>query len=84
MTNTTNEKKWIISAWSVLPFFIFASPVAYWLTNTLLSPMGIHTSNGAGPLKACPTALGFILHTIVFFFIVRAMMEVHLPGTDKD
>lgn len=84
MVKPTNEQKWVISGWSVLPFLIFASPVAYWLTNTILSPMGIHTSNGGGPLKACPTILGFLLHAIVFFFVVRAMMEVKLPGADKD
>ena len=81
---TINEEKWIISGWSVLPFLIFASPVAYWLTNTLLSHIGIHTSNGGGPLHVCPTILGFLLHTIVFFFAVRAMMEISLPGVEND
>lgn len=83
MSTPNNKQKWAISAWSALPFLIFASPVSYWLTNLLLSPLGIHTSNGGGPLSACPTSLGFVLHTIVFFFVVRAMMEIKLPGSGE-
>lgn len=83
MTSPDNKQKWAISAWSALPFLILASPVAYWLTNTILSPLGINTSNGLGPLQACPTTLGFVLHIIVFFFVVRAMMEITLPGSEK-
>ena len=83
MANPTNKQKWIISLWSVLPFLIFASPVAYWLTNLLLSPLGVRTSNGGGPFRACPTVFGFLLHAVVFFLAVRAMMQVKLPGADK-
>lgn len=46
------------SFYSALLFFLVANPVTFRFTNSLLPGVA---ENG------CPTAFGFVLHTIVFF-----------------
>jgi hypothetical protein len=78
MTKITNKKKWIISAWSVVAVIVVFNPLIFQLTNLLrfISPM-LQTVSSTGI-----TMTGWVLHWTVFFFLVRLMMEIKLPGSD--
>lgn len=54
------------SLYSALIFFLVANPITYRFTNGLIG--GVSDSAG------CPTAFGFILHTVVFFLLSFAIM----------
>ena len=81
MTKPNNEQKWVISAWSALAFIVISNPFTYKLTNFIFGSISFQfkTLNSNG----CPTLFGLLLHTVVFFFLVRIMMEGKLPGTDN-
>jgi hypothetical protein len=77
MNYTPDQQKWIITAWSLLLVIILFNPLTFKITNILsmISP-NLATTSYSGP-----TLFGYTLHYIVFFFIVRGMMEMKLPGT---
>ena len=62
-------EKFLISVLSAVLFFIVAHPQTFRLVRGLV---GDWVSNAAG----CPTLLGLLLHSIVFFFIVWGLMNV--------
>ena len=67
-----SEKKWSISMYSGLLFFIIASPVLFRLVNKLTMNLGnINILNEDG----YPNVVGLMLHSIVFVLIVRISME---------
>ena len=83
MTKPSSTEKWSISAWSVLAVFVIFNPLTFWITNKVFGLLGAPTIQGprGSPLAfAAPTFFGFTLHLIVFFLLVRAMMEIELPG----
>lgn len=86
MNKPTSPEKWSISAWSVLAVFVIFNPLTYWITNKVFGLLGAPTIKGhSRPLAfAAPTMFGFTLHLIVFFLVVRAMMEIKLPGVKDD
>lgn len=55
------------SLYSALAFFLVANPVTFRFVNSLIAGVAV---NG------CPTAFGFILHTIVFFFVLYGLMSL--------
>ena len=81
MSNPSNQKKWIISAWSVLTVLVVFSPIVYWVTNNVFGLFGAPTlKERKGPLTlVAPTFFGFVLHLIVLFFTFRYMMDLPLP-----
>jgi hypothetical protein len=56
------------SFYSALVFFLVANPETYKITQMLFGTM-FTTSNGG-----CPTPLGLLLHTIVFFIVLLGLM----------
>ena len=64
--------KFKYSLYSALAFFLVANPVTFKFVNSLIPGVAI---NG------CPTAFGFILHSIVFFGVLYGLMS--LPS-DRD
>ena len=64
--------KFKYSLYSALAFFLVANPVTFKFVNSLIPGVAI---NG------CPTAFGFILHTLVFFGVLYGLMS--LPS-DRD
>lgn len=67
-----SDKKWSISMYSGLLFFIVASPVLFRLVNKLtmqLASVNILNEDGY------PNLIGLMLHSIVFVLIVRISME---------
>lgn len=62
-------EKFLISVLSAVLFFIVAHPQTFRLVRGLV---GDWVSNAAG----CPTLLGLLLHSIVFFIIVWGLMNV--------
>lgn len=54
------------SFYSALLFFVIANPVTFRFVNSLISGVAV---------GGCPTAFGFILHTIVFFVASYAIMS---------
>ena len=64
-------QKWFLAAVGAALFLILNSPQLYRLTNELLSPFNIQTVTDDG----APTALGLVLHAIVFLLIVRFTMK---------
>lgn len=77
MTKTSNNDKWMYSAWAVVPFLLVSLPTTYMLTNKLLSPLGLPTTSGKATMtSACPSPLGLLLHALVFLLLVRLMMDM--------
>lgn len=68
--NISNQRKWMISLYSMLLFFIIANPFTYKLVNNILGGLIGRISNKEG----CPTMLGLIVHSLVFLLVVRASM----------
>ena len=67
-----SDKKWTISLYSGLLFFIISSPALFRLVNSLTMRFGnvsILTDEGY------PNIVGYLLYTIVFILIVRLSME---------
>jgi hypothetical protein len=64
--------KFKYSLYSALAFFLVANPVTFKFVNSLIPGVAV---NG------CPTAFGFILHSIVFFGVLYGLMS--LPS-DRD
>lgn len=64
--------KFKYSLYSALAFFLVANPVTFKFVNSLIAGVAV---NG------CPTAFGFMLHTVVFFIVLYGLMS--LPS-DRD
>ena len=64
--NLTNDKKWLYTLYTTLIFIVVANPYSYKFVNSIVG----NVSNK----KGCPTIFGFILHTIVFTLLLRAIM----------
>ena len=64
--------KFKYSLYSTLAFFLVANPVTFKFVNSLIAGVAV---NG------CPTAFGFMLHTLVFFGVLYGLMS--LPS-DQD
>ena len=62
----TNLKKWEYTLYTTLVAFLVFNSITYSTLNTLI--------NGICDSKGCPTNLGFILHLIVFAFLIRMLM----------
>ena len=58
------------SFYSALVFFLIANPETYKLMNSLFSPIVGSLANQAG----CATPVGLFIHTILFFFVILALM----------
>ena len=57
------------SFYSALVFFLIACPETYKVTQMLFGGWLFTTSNGG-----CPTPLGLILHTVLFFIVLLGLM----------
>ena len=70
--------KWAISLWSLLLVIIIFNPFTFMLTDLLgkLNP-NLKTLGEGGKI----TYFGWILHWVVFFLLVRLIMEIKLPGS---
>ena len=64
--------KFKYSLYSTLAFFLVANPITFKFVNSLIPGVAI---NG------CPTAFGFVLHSLVFFGVLYGLMS--LPS-DRD
>jgi hypothetical protein len=86
MSEQTSTKKWVISLWSLLAVILIFNPITYWVTNKLFSIAGKPTLQFDDDPMAmvAPTYFGFVLHLIVFFLVVRGMMQLKLPGVDSE
>ena len=62
------EKKFMISLMSAALFFIVANPQTFLVVRKLL---GDGIANAAG----CPSTIGLLVHTLVFFLITWALMN---------
>ena len=78
-TDLTEQGKWMISLYTVIVFFLLVNPVTFKIIDWITRKFGFPIAND----KGCPNGWGLILHGIVFFFIVRLMMFVPLPGVKK-
>jgi threonine/homoserine/homoserine lactone efflux protein len=58
------------SFYSALVFFLIANPETYKLMNSVFSSFVGTLASPAG----CATPLGLFLHTILFFFVILALM----------
>jgi hypothetical protein len=56
------------SFYSALVFFLLACPETYKVTQMVFGSI-FTTSNGG-----CPTPMGLLLHTVVFFFVLLGLM----------
>jgi glucan phosphoethanolaminetransferase (alkaline phosphatase superfamily) len=59
--------KFKYSLYSALAFFLVANPITFRFVNSLVSGV----ANGG-----CPTAFGFLLHTVVYFVVVYGLMSL--------
>ena len=67
MAVKTEGLKFKYSLYSALAFFLVANPVTFKFVNSLIPGVAI---NG------CPTAFGFILHSLVFFGVLYGLMSL--------
>jgi glucan phosphoethanolaminetransferase (alkaline phosphatase superfamily) len=67
MAVKTEGLKFKYSLYSALAFFLVANPVTFRFVNSILNGVAV---NG------CPTAFGFMLHTLVFFVVVYGLMSL--------
>jgi hypothetical protein len=58
------------SFYSALVFFLVANPETYKIIQWMLSGFVGNIANANG----CPTPIGLFLHTILFFFVMLALM----------
>lgn len=58
------------SFYSTLVFFLVANPETYKIINWMLGPILGPIASTAG----CPTPLGIFFHSILFFFVILALM----------
>jgi hypothetical protein len=58
------------SFYSALVFFLVANPETYKVVQKIFGGILGDIASAAG----CPTPLGFLLHTVVFFFVMLALM----------
>ena len=67
-----NKEKWIISLYFLVVYVLVSNKFTYGVTNYLryLNPK-LCTIDANG----CPTLFGYVLHMLVFFLLVRAVME---------
>lgn len=59
--------KFKYSLYSALAFFLVANPVTFRFVNSFIAGVAV---NG------CPTAFGFMLHTLVFFGVLYGLMSL--------
>jgi hypothetical protein len=62
----TNSEKWLYTLYTTIIFILVSNPYTYKLVNSILGNIC--------DKKGCPTPFGFIIHTIVFTLILRAIM----------
>lgn len=73
MGNLSDGLKIKYSFYSALVFFLLSSPTVYLITSSLSQNLiGIPLANDEG----CPTALGLMVHTAVFFKVLYMMMKL--------
>ena len=66
----SSTSKWLISLMSGLLFFLVSLPITFRFTQKIIgNPLGLTLADRFGP-----TTLGLVVHSIVFFLIVRLMM----------
>jgi len=72
---TTNADKWYLSLITTFLFYIIALPVTYeYITNPIVEDItGIQLED-----EGKPTLIGVIVHSIVFLFIIRYMMDLKI------
>lgn len=58
------------SFYSALVFFLVANPETYKIIQWMLGGFVGTIANAGG----CPTPIGLFLHTILFFFVILALM----------
>lgn len=68
------ERKWKYTLMTTILFLIVTNPAMYRLTHKLVGKV-VKISNRSG----CPTLAGYLIHAVVFTFILRWMMNI-----DKD
>jgi hypothetical protein len=68
------------SFYSTLIFFLIANPETFKMTQNVFGFI-VRIADSGG----CPTAIGFFLHTIVFFLVLWAAMLFpnDIPSNDK-
>lgn len=66
-----NQKKWVISLVLGVAFLLVSSPYLYKFVEYLASMVGVKIAN-----NGCPTTLGIIVHSVVFFLLVRLSMNL--------
>ena len=74
MSYTKSEDKWRYTFYTTLVLLVIFNPWTYKTTNSLLNSLVGTLSNKEG----CPTMLGFGIHVVVFTFILRYMMDLHI------
>lgn len=62
--------KWKYSFYSALLFFIISSPQIYKITHRILGKY-LKIANGG-----CPTAVGLVLHSVVFMIALFGLMKL--------
>ena len=80
--DTFSEKqKWIVCSYITLWYIIVTNAYTFKLTNMIFTPLGKMANVDAATCDvfAKPTMFGVIVHVIVFFLGVRAIMKIPVP-----
>ena len=70
MSALSDSLKWKYSFYSALLFFIISSPQIYKITHSILGKY-VKIANGG-----CPTAVGLVLHSVVYMVALFGLMKL--------
>lgn len=69
-TPPTSGHKWWAAVVLGLIFALLSSPVAYQISETVVSTVGLHTVNSSG----VPNLFGLVVQTAIFVLVVRLIL----------
>ncbi len=69
----STEKEIYISLLGALIFLLLSLPLTYKLTDILFNIIGLNTQTQYG----CPTYAGLLIHFVVYFLVVFAIMKLN-------
>lgn len=79
MSSCSEKNKWLLSLLLAALFIIVACPLTFRLTGFLTKSIGLTTSSD----KGCPNWIGLLIHSVVFFLLARALLQLPLWGKES-
>jgi hypothetical protein len=69
----TNGQKWVLALFFGLLFLIIASPIAFYISNSVAVEVGVPRMYNF-PSDIGPTMIGVIIQSIIFAIVIRLLL----------